>query len=164
MKGSDEQLHLSLRRLCDEHSSAIEALTTEHSRSVDEALTDCLSALAKIESDADAEMTAAWEEYRSARPDSEQAGGSPAHWDCQKRINTAVMNAREAAQAERNAYMEKCKAAQTKLDDLNNKARADLLKGTQQLFKGIDIAALDAATVAQTAQAIWSGCASTRVS
>jgi hypothetical protein len=164
MKEPEEQLHLKLRRLCDEHAAAVQALVGEHARTVDEALTDCLATMAKIENDADAELAAAWEEYRSAGSDSEQAGGSPAHWECQKRINQAVTKARDAAQAERNAYMEKCKAAQARLDDLNNKARIDLLKGTQKVFQGLDIGALDSATVAQTAQAIWSGCSSSRVS
>lgn len=163
MKEQEERLHLRLRRLCDEHASAVEALINEHSRTVEEALTDCMANLAKIEEDADAEMNRALEEYRAAtkpnddEEEGEKTSASTAHWDYQKRINAITLDAREAAQAERTAYREKCKAAQTRLDELNNKARVDLLKSTQKLFQDLDVDSLDPAAIEHTAQAIWSG-------
>jgi hypothetical protein len=157
MKEKDERLHLKLSRLCDNHASAIQAMVNEHSRATDDALTDCMTGLAKIEDDADAELSLAGDDYRATKSDAEQTGANQAQWEYQKRINTIIMDARDAAQAQRDTYMATCKAAGNKLDDLNHQARLDLLVGTQKLFQSLDVASLDAATVAHAAQAIWSG-------
>jgi hypothetical protein len=157
MKGQDEHLQFDIMALCDKHATGVQAIVSEHSRAVDEALTDCMARLAKIEDDVDAEMMVAADEYRTAKRDNERPDAGHPQWEHQKRINTLVMDAREAAQAERDVYMDRCKAAQNRLDELNNAARVDLLKNTQALFQTLDIDSLDAATIAQTAQAIWSG-------
>jgi DNA-binding FrmR family transcriptional regulator len=154
---ANDNLHTRLSRLCGQHTTAVHTMMDEQARAAEEALTECMAQLAKIESAADAEMQRAQDEYRKADPGGAQVGGGPAYWEYQKRINEIILDARQKAQTHRNEYVENWKALQSKYDELNHKARIDLLKRTQDAWRNVDLNALDAAGAETSAKALWAG-------